>query len=47
MSDALTARGPRVEWFDTAWFPAEADVAVRLRNGGWDGEIGTPLESSG
>ncbi len=42
VSHALEARGVRVAWFDTAWFPAQASVSARLGRDGWQGEITTP-----
>ncbi|MFV2178148.1 MvdC/MvdD family ATP grasp protein, partial [Actinomadura sp. LOL_011] len=42
VSDALTMRGARVAWFDTAWFPVRADMTVRLEADGWRGEITCP-----
>ncbi|MFD0902193.1 MvdC/MvdD family ATP grasp protein [Actinomadura sediminis] len=42
VADALVLRGARVVWFDTAWFPARADMTVRLTKNGWRGEIACP-----
>lgn len=42
VSDALLARGARVVWFDTAWFPSHASVSARLGWDGWYGTITTP-----
>ncbi|TDD69171.1 MvdC/MvdD family ATP grasp protein [Actinomadura rubrisoli] len=42
VSNALTMRGVRVVWFDTAWFSSRASVSARLGCDGWHGEITTP-----
>jgi ATP-grasp ribosomal peptide maturase len=42
VSDALATRGVRVAWFDTAWFPSQANLSARLEDDGWHGEITTP-----
>lgn len=42
VADTLMARGVRVAKFDTAWFPSQTGVSVRLDHDGWRGQFSSP-----
>ncbi|MFE0151359.1 MvdC/MvdD family ATP grasp protein [Nonomuraea sp. NPDC059007] len=39
---ALASRGEVPQWFDTAWFPAQAGLTAELTPQGWKGALTTP-----